>query len=63
MWKNDHSDPDCDKWIGHAMTVISVDYDDDGNPIVTIDHTESRTGGCHSSWKNIAKLRWGIYPS
>lgn len=35
-----------------------IDIDDDGNYIVNIDHKESRSGTCGSSWKNIvAKMR------
>ena len=32
-----------------------IDYDDQGNPIVDIDHTESYTGNCRTSWKDITK--------
>ena len=32
-----------------------VVYDDNGNPVVDIDHTESRTGTCGKSWEEIVK--------
>lgn len=32
-----------------------IDYDEQGNPIVDIDHTEEYTGSCRSDWKKITK--------
>lgn len=32
-----------------------IDYDEQGNPVVDIDHTESYSGNCRASWKDITK--------
>lgn len=44
LWKNDHSDPEYDNWVGHALTIVSVEYDEKGKPIGAV-YMEGHSGG------------------